>query len=176
MVPKRVDLVGTRNGEQFTVAVDGLECSVCDFKTIDNNHSGEFTRAISDAYRKAHGLLTEAQIRNRREKLGMTQSQFADYLGVGVASIKRWEQGQIQDKAMDELIRLKTDPEAARENLKEIRRYVPEKYVISSIIMGGEDLELSFRLERQQYDDRVTPMMLVDSELLQADVGCSLAA
>jgi DNA-binding transcriptional regulator YiaG len=50
----------------------------------------------------------------------MSQRQFASYLGVGVASIKRWELGQIQDEAMNNLMVLKTDLAAARHNLLEI--------------------------------------------------------
>jgi hypothetical protein len=60
----------------------------------------------------------------------MTQQQFSDYLGTGVASVKRWEAGQIQDKAMDELIRLKTDPGAARRNLRSLEKQVPEPVII----------------------------------------------
>jgi transcriptional regulator with XRE-family HTH domain len=50
----------------------------------------------------------------------MSQRQFATYLGVGVASIKRWELGQIQDEAMNNLMVLKTDLAAAKQNLLEI--------------------------------------------------------
>ena len=64
-----------------------------------------------------HGALSfdDKEIRARRMQLGMSQTQFGEYLGTGPASVKRWELGQVQDKAMDELIRLKTDPEAARQ-------------------------------------------------------------
>jgi hypothetical protein len=56
----------------------------------------------------------------------MSQQRFSEYLGAGVASVKRWELGQIQDRAMDELIRLKTDVEAARENLRSLEEQVQE--------------------------------------------------
>lgn len=39
----------------------------------------------------------------------MSQQQFAEYLEVGPASVKRWELGEIQTPAMDQLVRLKTD-------------------------------------------------------------------
>jgi len=51
----------------------------------------------------------------------MSQEQFAKHLGgVGVASVKRWELGQVQDAAMNTLIVLRTDPLAAKLNLKEV--------------------------------------------------------
>jgi hypothetical protein len=40
----------------------------------------------------------------------MSQQEFANFLGVGVASVKRWELGKIQDKLHDDLIRQKTAP------------------------------------------------------------------
>ncbi len=117
---KTVDLSSTRNGEEFTVRTDGLSCTHCGFKTISNEQSGEFTRLISDAYRRKHGLLTSDQIRDVRKRLRMTQKEFADYLGVGVASVKRWEIGKIQDQAMNRLILLMTDPVEARKNYQRL--------------------------------------------------------
>ncbi len=134
MTPGIVDVSGERNGEAFVVQTEGVRCDRCGFATIDNDHSSEFTRLVSDAYREKHGLLTGAEIRSRRIRLGMSQQEFARYLGPGVASVKRWELGQIQDRAMDQLIRLKTDPEAAKKNVEDLRRLnVPQKYVISAL-------------------------------------------
>jgi DNA-binding transcriptional regulator YiaG len=84
-----------------------------------------FTRLISDEYRRAHGFLTSGEIRSRAW-LGMTQQRFSEYLGTGVASVKRWELGQIQDRAMDELMRLKTDLAAARKNLRSLEEQLHE--------------------------------------------------
>ena len=44
----------------------------------------------------------------------MTQKESTGYLGAGDASIKRWELGAIEDRAMDNLIRLRTDIDKAR--------------------------------------------------------------
>jgi putative zinc finger/helix-turn-helix YgiT family protein len=148
LTPNRVQLEGSRHGETFTVETDGLKCDQCGFETIDNEQSAEFTQLVSDAYRKAHGLLTGEEIHSRRTQLGMTQQRFSEYLGTGVASVKRWEAGQIQDRAMDQLIRLKTDPEAARKNLKTVEQHVPEQIVVSE----GEEVTLFFMMgEHSQY-------------------------
>lgn len=66
--------------------------------------------ASADAYRKVSGLLTSMDIVSYRSSLGMSQNEYAEYLGVGSASVKRWETGFIQDKASDNLIRAKSDP------------------------------------------------------------------
>jgi DNA-binding transcriptional regulator YiaG len=34
-------------------------------------------------------------VRAVRESLGLSQAMFADYLGVGLSTVRRWEQGQV---------------------------------------------------------------------------------
>lgn len=114
------DLQGKVRGENITIASDALVCPTCGFKTIPRAKMGEFALRVADGYRENHGLLTSAQIKDRRADLGMTQQQFANYIGVGVASVKRWELGQIQDEAMNTLILLKTDLQAAEANVAEL--------------------------------------------------------
>ncbi len=114
--PAQVALAGERCGERFVVQTAGLRCAICGFETVDGDQSADFTRLISDAYRREKGLLTSDEIRGARKRLGMTQSEFADYVHVGVASVKRWESGQIQDKAMDRLLRLSIEPRFAKLN------------------------------------------------------------
>nr|WP_237357948.1 type II TA system antitoxin MqsA family protein [Rhizobium phaseoli] len=51
--------------------------------------------------------MTPAEIRMLRDDHGMTQDEFADVGGFGVASIKRWESGsQVQSASADRLLRL----------------------------------------------------------------------
>jgi transcriptional regulator with XRE-family HTH domain len=68
----------------------------------------------------AHGLLTTSEIKAARKRLRLTQQQFADRLKAGIASVKRWELGAIQDESSDLLIRLSTDLGAARRNVREL--------------------------------------------------------
>ena len=85
LAPGIIALTGERNGESFLIRMEGLKCDRCGYQTIDSKQSSEFTRLISDAYRAKHGLLTGPEIRECRAQLGMTQHQFSDYLGTGVA-------------------------------------------------------------------------------------------
>lgn len=139
---RELTLTGERNGEPFAVLMEGYHCDNCGFETIDSTQSEEFARLVSDAYRTAHGLLTSREIHESRLMLSMSQQAFADYLGVGVASIKRWESGQIQDKAMDQLMRIKTNPEAAWQNLRRVERQVPSQRIISSLVGVGGNVEM----------------------------------
>jgi putative zinc finger/helix-turn-helix YgiT family protein len=103
-------------GDKMLVNMEALVCPRCGYTTIDGKQMAEYMRLSADAYRHNHSLLTSSEIRSRRRALRMSQEQFAAYLGTGVASVKRWELGQIQDQAMDRLMRLMTDVEWAKNN------------------------------------------------------------
>jgi len=141
-----IEISGSVRDETYTVQMLGLVCPCCDYQTIDGSAMPEYGRLLADKYRDAHGLLTSEELRERRERLDMSQSKFADYLGVGVASVKRWEMGKIQEHAMDELVRLKTEPEAARRNLKTVEAQVPEHLVVSTVTLGNKNIELEMLL------------------------------
>lgn len=106
-----LNMTGRFKKETLTVQIEGHECAKCGHQIIAGRRMAEFMEKLADAYRVERGLLTSAQIRQQRERLGMSQTEFAAYVGVGTAGLKRWELGDIQTKAVDELIRLKTDPE-----------------------------------------------------------------
>jgi len=110
--PGMIELPGTVRGETYTVRMQGLECPKCGYKTIEGPDMPEYSRLLADKYREAHGLLTSEAIRDRRKRVGMTQEEFAKYLGVGVASVKRWELGKIQDVRSNQLIVDRTDVSA----------------------------------------------------------------
>jgi putative zinc finger/helix-turn-helix YgiT family protein len=114
------ELIGATHGESVPILSDALVCSHCGFKTIPAEKMAEFALRIADAYRARHGLLTSSQIKDRRLDLGMSQQQFSSYLGVGSSSVKRWELGSIQDKAMNDLMLLKTDVRKAEANVQEL--------------------------------------------------------
>jgi hypothetical protein len=58
------------------------QCSNCQALRIGD----EADQQISAAFRRAAGLLAPEEIRQGREKLGLTQKQFANLLGVGEAT------------------------------------------------------------------------------------------
>ena len=51
--------------------------------------------AISQALRKAAGLLVPIEIQEKRKALGLTQKQLAERLLVADATISRWETGAV---------------------------------------------------------------------------------
>jgi len=93
-------------GEQLSIKTKGLVCE-CGYMTVPASLMDEYNIKLADTYRKKYNLLTTEDIKGYRKLLGMSQKKFADFLDVHAQSIKRWEHGCVQDKAMDSLIRLK---------------------------------------------------------------------
>lgn len=94
-------------GETLKLRSPITECVKCGWQLLTDDQTDELRRRTADAYREKHGLLTSQQIRAIREALKMSQRQFAEFLRVGEASIKRWETWQVQEESSDELIRAK---------------------------------------------------------------------
>lgn len=65
--------------------------------------------SLNNAYKVHKGLLTNEEVKSIRKELGLTQRQFCEVLGLGITQITRLEKGDIQSKAIDNLIRLYYD-------------------------------------------------------------------
>jgi putative zinc finger/helix-turn-helix YgiT family protein len=80
-------------------------CPVCGIEADDLDLGAANQKALSDAYRRTAKLLTGEQIIDARKRLKWTQEDLARTAHVGIVSIKRWETGQIQTRAMDDVLR-----------------------------------------------------------------------
>ena len=106
MESRRIRKTTTFKGVDIALDVDGHVCSKCGLEAGTAQSAGAVQRAIADAYRKNMGLLPGSEIRVLREAKGWSQQDLADLMRVGIASIKRWESGQIQSKSMDRALRM----------------------------------------------------------------------
>jgi putative zinc finger/helix-turn-helix YgiT family protein len=115
---KKVTMMdGEYAGERYRVPAETMVCPKCGHAALHASQIDAFSTAVADAYRKRHGLLTSSEIRKIRGDLGMSQEEFAAYLSVGLASVKRWELGKVQEKSMDDLVRIKCSLPTARRNV-----------------------------------------------------------
>ena len=94
-------------GETLAVTTPVMVCKSCGWQALEAGQMDELGRRTADAYRKKHGLLTSSQIKALRYALKKSQREFAEFLRVGEASVKRWENWSIQDASSDELMRVK---------------------------------------------------------------------
>ncbi len=104
---KCVDVPQTFRGEDFTVKAPAMVCNECGWFTMNDAQADNLCVLTADEYRRRHGLLTSAEIVAYRKACNMSQAKFAAFLAVGVASVKRWEGGTVQEPVYDDLIRRK---------------------------------------------------------------------
>jgi putative zinc finger/helix-turn-helix YgiT family protein len=95
----------TFRGRPIEFTAEHFVCERCGLEADDVSLAAANQKRISDAYRNAEGLLTGAEIVEGRKKRGWSQEYLANAMNVGIASVKRWETGQIQTRAMDDTLR-----------------------------------------------------------------------
>lgn len=82
-------------------------CPGCQEAIVDPETLKKSGKLLKDFQRKVDGLLTGQQIKEIRNKLGLTQEQMAEIVGGGLKSFARYESGQVcQSKGMDNLLRI----------------------------------------------------------------------
>ncbi len=90
---------------ELSVDVAEHVCPVCGMTASNIEAAGQVQRQLADAYRAKKNRLTGDEIRSLRQAKNLTQLALAEKMGVGIASIKRWELGNIQSSSMDNLLR-----------------------------------------------------------------------
>jgi len=84
--------------------------------------------AMKDAYREKVGLLTSSEIIAIRNKYEVSQKDFSEILNWGKATITRYENHQVQDRAHDDVLRkIDTDPKWFLQMLKRSEGAISEK-------------------------------------------------
>jgi len=151
---------------------DGFACPSCQFQTVTTEQMPEYARAVADAYRRQVGRLTSDDIRAARAALGLSQQEFAKFLGVGVASVKRWEWGHAQSPDEDQNIRQRVNPEAVEQfaadslwNALEARRELTELRSLEAVLVEawaldpthGEDMSEKMRSLAEEMEAQYRP-------------------
>lgn len=96
----------TFRGVEVSYRTRAFVCPVCGLEAGTAQSAGLIQKALADEYRKKRGLLSGDEIRSLRKARGLSQELLAVRMGVGVASIKRWETGMVQTKSMDQALRM----------------------------------------------------------------------
>ena len=97
-----------------------IECAACG-ETYTAEGAEE---AQHDAVCRYLGRLTPDEIRALRECNGLTQAKLAELTGIGIASIKRWEAGNvIQSAALDAALRALDAPHVETVKSRPVPRF-----------------------------------------------------
>jgi putative zinc finger/helix-turn-helix YgiT family protein len=92
--------------ERIAIVVEAVPVLVCPH-CGETLYGPEASRLRCQAICRSQGLLTSEQVKAVRERLDMSQSEFARLTGIGVATLSRWERGRLlQTKALDRYLRV----------------------------------------------------------------------
>lgn len=107
VVRETMDYATPKGAVELVVDVPYEVCASCGFRGY--GEAGE--RARTEAIYRYHHRLEPWVIAGIRQRLEMTQKAFAEFIGVGHASVERWEAGiSMQSQSMDNLILLLSEP------------------------------------------------------------------
>lgn len=93
------------NGLDVQVSSSAYVCPCCGIEVGTVFQASETQKAIADEYRKKTGLLAGSEIETLRKEKSLTRKQLADLMNVCEDSIRKWEEGLVQDFALDKRLR-----------------------------------------------------------------------
>jgi len=96
-------------GELIGVDVEYTRCKTCGDEVLDPTVNHDPFDLAYRKYRKNHSLLQPEEIENWRKAHHLTQGELARLLGLGVATINRYENGALQNESHEKLLRLAMD-------------------------------------------------------------------
>ena len=132
---------------QITAHVTVNYCEECGFSWLDNMAQ----ELCHEAVCRHEGVMSPAEIRKLRDSYGLSQSEFADATGLGVATVSRWERGiVIQNEAYDKylsLLKLPLNFERFHRTIEKVDEIIGERRGIAKLRVLERDKEV---LERQQ--------------------------
>ena len=106
---KKVEEFNIR-GEIIPVEVEYFQCNECgeEFEVTSSDYD-PYETAYRD-YRTRKGMLQPEEIRQFRIKYGLTQKEFSNLIGIGIATLNRYENGALQSEAHDRVIKMAIEP------------------------------------------------------------------
>lgn len=114
-------------GETVDVEAKVLVCGDCGEELFCEEYDSATVVSAYNEYRRRHKLLLPEEIKEIREKYGLSQRSFARLLNWGDKTIYRYENGAVQDKAHNSLLLFLRRPENMRTYLTENEVVLDEK-------------------------------------------------
>lgn len=98
-------------GEEICVNARVLVCCKCGEEIFSEELDNMTLVEVYNVYRKHHKMLFPDEIKQIREEYGLSQRSLAKLLNWGDKTIHRYENGALQDKAHDSLLKLLRNPQ-----------------------------------------------------------------
>ena len=117
-------------GEDIEVDAQVMVCAECGEELFNEELDSATLINAYNEYRRRHKLLLPEEIRKIREQYGLSQRSFAKLLNWGDKTIRRYENGAVQDRAHNSLLLFLREPENMRTYLTENEVALDEKQVV----------------------------------------------
>lgn len=140
-------------GEDIEVDAQVMVCAECGEELFNEELDSATLINAYNEYRRRHKLLLPEEIRKIREQYGLSQRSFAKLLNWGDKTIRRYENGAVQDRAHNSLLLFLREPENMRTYLTENEVALDEKQVaklLDTVDKLEEDTD--FRVGRRYFD------------------------
>lgn len=98
-------------GEPIEVDAEVLVCAECGEELFSEKLDNETLLKAYSEYKVRHKLLTAEEIRSIREQYGLSRRNFGKLLNWEDKTVRRYENGSIQNKAHNSLLLFLRDPE-----------------------------------------------------------------
>jgi putative zinc finger/helix-turn-helix YgiT family protein len=100
----------TIRGEPISVNVEYTKCKECGDEVLNPATNLDPFELAYREYRRKHALLQPEEIADWRKAHNLKQSELAKLIGIGVATLNRYENGALQNESHEKLLRLAMDP------------------------------------------------------------------
>lgn len=140
-------------GEDIEVDAQVMVCAECGEELFNEELDSATLINAYNEYRRRHKLLLPEEIRKIREQYGLSQRSFAKLLNWGDKTIRRYENGAVQDRAHNSLLLFLREPENMRTYLTENEVALDEKQVAKLLdTVDKLEQDTDFRVGRLYFD------------------------
>lgn len=140
-------------GEDIEVDAQVMVCAECGEELFNEELDSATLINAYNEYRRRHKLLLPEEIRKIREQYGLSQRSFAKLLNWGDKTIRRYENGAVQDRAHNSLLLFLREPENLRTYLTENEVALDEKQVAKLLdTVDKLEQDTDFRVGRRYFD------------------------
>lgn len=132
-------------GEIIPLEVEYHRCEACGEEMMQLRTDVDPLDKAYQEYRRRKGMLQPDEIREFRQKLGLTQKEFSELLGIGIASLSRYENGALQEQAHDQILKFGMDETNLLKLIEEKPSVLSEnkrEELIQQIMQGRESTSL----------------------------------
>jgi putative zinc finger/helix-turn-helix YgiT family protein len=132
-------------GEIIPVEVELNKCQICG-EEFENPKSGHDPYELAyREYRNRAGMAQPEEIRQFRLHCGLTQKEFSALLGVGIATLNRYENGALQSEAHDRMIKMAMDSRNFAKLVSESRGILNDSKKRKILEWASEETEISWQ-------------------------------